>query len=97
MLTKTELQALTGAFPELSWITEADWKAVADHNDWRDWLDEAALNESPRPKNWPDYTGILSRLLGVRRWRVEIRKDCRRYFGKNNVENINDPDDATWA
>ena len=96
-LTKSELAALTKAFPELSWMKVADWQQVATLANWRGWLDESAIDETPRPENWPDYNGVLVRLLESRTWRVMVRSDCRAYFGADNVENINDPEDATWA
>jgi hypothetical protein len=96
-LVKKEVAALTERFPELSWMKPTDWQSVASFADWRSWLDESALNEDNQTENWPDYEGILSRLLKHRSNRVEIRKDCRSYFGADNVPNINDPEDPTWA
>ena len=96
-LTLAEVAALADAFPELSWMKPEDWQRVASFADWRTWLDDVALNEEPRPSDWPDYDGILERLLQKRKWRIEVRKDCRAYFGIANVGNINDPGDATWA
>ena len=97
VLSAGELKALAEAFPELSWMKPADWQSVAAFADWRTWLDEMALNEEPRTENWPDYVGILQRLLKERKHRVALREDCRSYFGADSVPNVNDPQDATWA
>lgn len=96
-LTQEEVRNLTSAFPELSWMKAKDWQSVAAFTDLRTRIDEAAIQETPRPEAWPDYAGVLPRLLQIRAWRVEIRKDCRSYFGEANVDNINDPTDPTWA
>jgi hypothetical protein len=96
-LTTEEIGALTACFPELSWMKEKDWQEVAAFAVWRSSFDEMALNEEPRPENWPDYAGILQRLLKTRRLRRALRADCRAYFGQENVPNVNDPQDSTWA
>lgn len=88
MLTASEVSALIAAFPELDWIKPADWQSIAACYDWRSWIDD-----------WkPIGTSLaISCILGLREQRIAIRKDCRDYFGADNVPNVNDPDDPTWA
>lgn len=81
MLTDTEVQLLGRTFSELDWMKPADWQAVAAFNDWRAWIDEGEE---------------LRRLLKRRKNRIEVRRDCRAYFGDANVPNINDPEQAMW-
>jgi hypothetical protein len=91
-LTVEEVAALTGRFPELSWMKPEDWQNVASFAGWRAWLDDWEW------RNDKGYEGLLiSCLLELREERVSIRRDCRSYFDADNVPNINDPEDPTWA
>ena len=87
-----EVAVLAGAFPELSWMRPEDWQSVASYADWPTWLDDWEWRSAD------GYEGLLlSCLVGLRELRVAIRTDCRAYFGEENVPNINDPEDPTWA
>lgn len=90
-LIDEEVRMLTSEFPELSWMGAKDWQAVATYADWCGWLDAWSwAHDQPRE-------GLLARLLRLRKHRVAIRKDCRGYFGAENVPNINDPWNKSWA
>ena len=89
-LAETELAIFVATFPELSWV---DWQAVASFVDWRAWIDETAFNRSLLGRE--DLA--LRQLLGTRKNRIEVRKDCRSYYGAEQVQNINDPSDPKWA
>lgn len=93
-LTDAEIDIIVATFPELSWMTPDDWQSVASFADWDTWIGETwatsdyALGEEHL---------ALRDALKQREIRVSLREDCRDYFGEDNVPNVNDPDDPTWA
>ena len=91
-LTAAEFVVLKEIFPELSWMGEDAWNSVADYADLRSWLNELAWAD-----NWEPDGCDLQRALKLRENRVHVRETCRDYFGPENVPNINDPGDETWA
>jgi hypothetical protein len=93
-LTEQDLAELRRVFPELSWVTDADWQQVATHFDWDTWLDATA---SRLTIGEPDYAFRVQITLKLRANRRALRQDCRGFFGEANVPNINDPEDPTWA
>jgi hypothetical protein len=93
-LSTQEVDELKKVFPELSWMGSDDWNTVAGFADWSTWIRDFVWAERPTP---PEPKLALRRMLGLRKNRVKIRKDCRSYYGKENVDNINDPEDPTWA
>lgn len=89
-LAAVEVQLLQETFPDLCWMEPSDWQAVAAFADWDRWFDEA--------DGWKgEREATLRRLLSDRAIRIELRTDCRKYFGELNVTNILDPTDETWA
>lgn len=92
-MTEEEFQEVEKTFPELDWMGRDDWKAVAQFSDWETWVNEWAWREGFEY----DDDRVFYRMLKLRENRVQVRKDCRSYFGKENVPNINDPDEPTWA
>jgi hypothetical protein len=92
-MEEVELAELARVFPELDWMKPKDWQAVAAFADWNSWVEEFAYREGYAH----DSDTALRRMLKLRENRVKVREDCRSYFGEENVPNINDPDEPTWA
>lgn len=94
-LAAEDLEELKEKFPELDWMKDKDWQQVATFADWDTWFDE----ESERCRSVDDDScRIRARvILKLKKNRAQIRKDCRVYYGEENVPNINDPEDPTWA
>jgi hypothetical protein len=90
-LTEKEIVVLKKTFPELSWMENVDWQRVGAYSGWRDLFDDWLFGTL-----WPGEPEVLSGLKS-KEARRGIRNDCRDYFGEENVPNINDPDDPTWA
>ena len=90
-ISEAEILALREAFPELDWMHDADWRLVGAFRDWPKWFDEYALEEQL------ERGEALRKLLESREKRIRVRRHCREYFGMQNVPNVNDPEDETWA
>tara|TARA_Y100000310_G_scaffold342424_1_gene445636 strand:- start:2322 stop:2609 length:288 start_codon:yes stop_codon:yes gene_type:complete len=93
-LTEADVGELQFRFPELDWMSPEDWQKVNGLVDWNAWFDAEADRCT-----WgdPDLSKRVQIVTKLRKNRIKIRNDCRLYFGRENVDNINDPDDPTWA
>jgi len=90
-LTEAELQELKRVFPELDWLSSEGWQDVASFAGWRSWITEEGIRSDIEEGR------ELYCMLKLRKNRLFVRKDCRRFWGEKNVPNINDPDEETWA
>ena len=93
MLTEEELAELSRVFPEMDWMDPEDWQKVAAFAGWRSWVDDFHWQEDFDH----DETRTFSRMLKLRENRIQVRKDCRSYYGVASVPNINDTEQETWT